>query len=277
MRGRCGPMPLRARELAALKPDFNVAVGPRRPRPQWLRLPYPPRMFGAERLRDRALPLAAGRERNGLCDLGGEHDIKRLELLHEAVSGASPIANLMQASDPSLLPRRRDLQAAAARMGIELLAIEVGAAGAYAEAFMAMRAAGARGVAFSSDPQFYRDAGQLAALALGARLPTIASGARWPSAAVCRATRRPVGYSASGADRRAHPQRECTCRPSKEHRPSASCFQFKSIKALGLTIRLSSSPRRRGDRIAIFAALHESALGPSRHFAAPRNLVVIGA
>ena len=65
------------------------------------------------------------------------------------------------------------IRKAAAGIGVELLAFTVAAPADYPAAFAAMQAAGAQALLISATSEFQRDAKQLAALALEARLPTV--------------------------------------------------------------------------------------------------------
>ena len=65
------------------------------------------------------------------------------------------------------------IRKAAAGIGVELLAFTVATPADYPTAFAAMQAAGAQALVISATSEFQRDAKQLAALALEARLPTV--------------------------------------------------------------------------------------------------------
>jgi putative ABC transport system substrate-binding protein len=65
------------------------------------------------------------------------------------------------------------MRKAAAGLGVELLAFPVAVPADYPAAFVGMRAAGAQALVIGATPEFHRDAKQLAALALDARLATV--------------------------------------------------------------------------------------------------------
>jgi putative ABC transport system substrate-binding protein len=109
----------------------------------------------------------------GLVILAEELDNKRLDLLSQAVPGASRIAALLQ---PSLSYGRhieRSLRAVAAKRGIELLVLEADGRDDYAAAFAAMRSAKAQALVVTGSPVFNRDAGLLARLATEMQLPVM--------------------------------------------------------------------------------------------------------
>ncbi len=107
----------------------------------------------------------------GVVILISELEVKRLSILHEAVPDRRRVAVLYSAaqkeiSEPALLK-------AASGLGVELLAFPVASPAEYPAAFAAMRAAGANALVIGAAPELFRDAKQLAALALDARLPTV--------------------------------------------------------------------------------------------------------
>src|SRR5262249_29186214 len=66
----------------------------------------------------------------------------------------------------------REMRAVAARAGVEVLTFEADGPEDYPAAFAAMRAAGAQALVIAGNPVFFRDAGQLGALAASSGLPT---------------------------------------------------------------------------------------------------------
>ena len=107
----------------------------------------------------------------GVPILISELEVKRLSILREAVPDRRRVAALLSvtvrsSSEPAL-------RKAAAGLGVELLVFPAAAPADYPAAFAAMRAARAEALLIGAAPEFNRDAKQLAALALQARLPTV--------------------------------------------------------------------------------------------------------
>jgi putative ABC transport system substrate-binding protein len=170
-------MPEVARALVGDKPDLIVAVGdwalhPARAATATIPIVVAP--IGID-------PVAAGVAQSwahpggnvtGVCLLAMEIEVKRLSLLHEAVPEARRIAVLCNHPDlvEPLLPPVRD---ASGKLGLELVEVWFEDAIGYPRAFDAVRAAGAEALEIVPTPETYRDAAQLAALSLKARLPTM--------------------------------------------------------------------------------------------------------
>lgn len=106
----------------------------------------------------------------GLVMLGTEGDVKRLEFAREAVPAARRIGLLVGPIGPSRMPV---LEEAAARLGVEILAVRASSAAEYQSAFTALRAGDAQALVILADPIFYADARSLAELAMQHRLPTV--------------------------------------------------------------------------------------------------------
>jgi ABC-type uncharacterized transport system substrate-binding protein len=107
----------------------------------------------------------------GLAMFATDGDAKRLELLKEAVPDARHICFLTYPSvDPKRIAR---MEKVASRINSELLIVKVADRSDYAQAFVTMASSGTQALAVGSHPLFSRDAQELAALALEARLPTI--------------------------------------------------------------------------------------------------------
>jgi putative ABC transport system substrate-binding protein len=95
-----------------------------------------------------------------------------LELLHELVPGAANIALLINPTNPNAVPLRRDVQAAASTLGLQVHAFDARTDDDLALAFNAMRPkAGA--VLIGPDPFFNTRSAQIAALTISHTLPTI--------------------------------------------------------------------------------------------------------
>ena len=106
----------------------------------------------------------------GVTILIGELEVKRLSILREAVPDRRRVAALVSTTQKQGEPALRN---AAAGLGVELLVFPATTPADYPGAFAAMRAAGAEALLIGASPEFNRDAKQLAALALEARLPTV--------------------------------------------------------------------------------------------------------
>lgn len=162
------------RELLAARPDAVIAIGPASIALAGAATRTVPIVaFGADPIE---LGLAQSYARpggnvTGVVILVRELEVKRLSILHEAVPDRRRIAALISAAGNTV--SEPALRAAAAGLGVELLAFPVAAPADYPAAFAAMRAAGALALVISATPEFFRDRKQLAALALEARLPTV--------------------------------------------------------------------------------------------------------
>ena len=178
--GRVGEpdaLPGLMRELLAAKPDAVVGVGP-----------VVAVSVAAAAAAERKVPIVTfgidpvelglaqsyarpGGNVTGVVILASELEGKRLSILHEAVPDRRRVAALLSSTgNPVSEPAFRK---AAVGLGIELLTFTVATPAGYPAAFAAMRAAGAQALVIAATPEFNRDARQLAALALEARLPTV--------------------------------------------------------------------------------------------------------
>jgi len=176
-------MPAIAAELVRSNPDAILAVGGEAIAASIAASDtIPVVMYGADALlRDPNLPLSRSRgNATGFAILGPELDIKRLEILREAVPTAARIGVLVQPSTPNIEGRMHDLATAARDQGFEPIFIQASGAGDYRAAFAAFRAAGVAALLIASHPQFNTDAGELAAMSLAPGLPTMC---HWPEMA----------------------------------------------------------------------------------------------
>jgi putative ABC transport system substrate-binding protein len=111
----------------------------------------------------------------GLSVLNRELSGKRLEVLREAVPGLKRVAALYNGGNPAMPPQFRETAAAAERLGLQAVAVEVqfpeGIEAAYAEAARG----GAGAVIVLSDSATIGNRVDLAAAAIKHRLPTIHS------------------------------------------------------------------------------------------------------
>jgi putative ABC transport system substrate-binding protein len=169
-------VPRLARELVALKPDVIMAVASNpidAAREATTTIPI--FMMGAGSLVRDSGPLISrqGRNATGVVILQAELDVKRLELLHELVSGMSRIAVLLDPRVPWHEARRQELRETAAQKGVDLLIVEATGPESYPAAFATMREARAQALLVGSHPQFHRDWSQLARLSAEGGLPTM--------------------------------------------------------------------------------------------------------
>jgi ABC-type uncharacterized transport system substrate-binding protein len=98
---------------------------------------------------------------------------KRLELLHELLLDAAIIALLVNPTNPNAEPLRRDVQAAASTLGLQVHAFEARTDDDLGVAFNAMRQLKAGALLIGPDPFFNTRSAQIAALTISQALPTI--------------------------------------------------------------------------------------------------------
>jgi putative ABC transport system substrate-binding protein len=169
-------MPATAVALAALKPDAIFAVGGEAIAASiGAAGAIPVVMYGADALlRDASLPLSRPQgNATGFAILGPELDLKRLEILHEAVPAARRIGVLTHPGTVGLEERKQDLARAAAGWGVELVFFAASGETGYVGAFEAIGAAGMEALLIASHPQFNTEAGDLAARATARKLPSM--------------------------------------------------------------------------------------------------------
>jgi len=110
----------------------------------------------------------------GVTTVGGELGPKRLELLHEVVPGAKKIAVLINQNNRITEDvNARGVQAAAPRLGLEVIVLNGGTEGDIETAFASAVQRGCGGVYVSSDAFLNARRQQIAATALRHKLPTI--------------------------------------------------------------------------------------------------------
>ncbi len=172
--GEADALPGLMRELLATRPDAVIAVGPAAIAAAGAATRTVPIVsFGPNPIE---LGLAASYARpggniTGVVILISELEGKRLSILHEAVPARRRVAALIPSAIKAI--SEPALRKAAAGLGIELLPFAVTTPADYPAAFAAMRAAGAEALVIGATPEFFRDAKQLAGLALEAGLPTV--------------------------------------------------------------------------------------------------------
>src|SRR4029077_55540 len=99
---------------------------------------------------------------------------KRVELLHEAVPGATSVALLVNPTNPSLSePATREAHAAARSVGLKFDVLYASAERDFDAVFTALTRLGAGGLVILADAFFVSQSKQLAALALGHAVPAI--------------------------------------------------------------------------------------------------------
>jgi ABC-type uncharacterized transport system substrate-binding protein len=109
----------------------------------------------------------------GLSDFNTGVVAKRLELLREVVPSASRVAVLLNPTNPSNPPQLKLTQAAAATLGVTLLAFEANRADAIDRAFVAIKTERAGALIIIGDPMLGTHAKRIVELSTRNRLPTI--------------------------------------------------------------------------------------------------------
>jgi putative ABC transport system substrate-binding protein len=108
----------------------------------------------------------------GLSTLATDLAGKRLELLREAVAGLRRLATIGNVGNSLAVLEMSEVQAAAARFGLEAAALEIRQAEDIAPAFEALRG-GADALYVVADPLVNTNRARIHTLAMGARLPAI--------------------------------------------------------------------------------------------------------
>jgi putative tryptophan/tyrosine transport system substrate-binding protein len=110
----------------------------------------------------------------GVTGLNEEVGPKRLELLHQLLPAATSFALLVNPTSPAQTdPLVRELQGAAAKLGLQLHILNASTEREIGDAFAALVQNGARGLVIGPDAFFNTRYDQLAALALRHAVPTI--------------------------------------------------------------------------------------------------------
>ncbi len=162
--------------LAATKPDVIVAVSGPAITAAMKAAPKTPIVasFIDDPVRDGVATSLSrpGGTVTGIAMLASEGDIKRLELLHEAIPAARRLAYLRTTSSLGSASLQ-SVKHTGEGLGVEIIGFEASDESKYRAAFDAMHDARVEGVVIASSPVYYSDAAQLAALAVERRLPTI--------------------------------------------------------------------------------------------------------
>lgn len=175
--GRVGErdaLPGLARELLATGPDAVIAIGPAAlVATGAVTRSVPIVAFGTDAVELGLAQTYArpGGNVTGVVILTSELEPKRLSILRDAVPDRRRVAALIGPAQKSI--SEPAMRKAAGGLGVELLVFTAAAPAEYPAAFAAMRAAGAEALVIGAAPEFFRDAQQLAALAIEARLPTV--------------------------------------------------------------------------------------------------------
>jgi putative ABC transport system substrate-binding protein len=113
-----------------------------------------------------------GRNLTGLSNVGSDLAAKRLQLLKEALAGASRIAVL---SDPAnaMTPQLQETRAAAGPLGVRLLLLEPREPTEWSGTFATMTRERVDGLVTLTSPVFFSQRARLVELAAQARLPTM--------------------------------------------------------------------------------------------------------
>jgi len=106
---------------------------------------------------------------NVSSDLGG----KTVELLMEIAPGVRRLGAVRNPDNPGVTIQLRQIEDAARALKVELEIINARVPAEFEAAFAQLRAGGAQGVVMITDPSLIQYAGQVAALAQQAKLPTV--------------------------------------------------------------------------------------------------------
>lgn len=235
-------LPHLARRMVQAKPDAIFAIGPeaaRAAREATATVPVVVFMddpVAAGYAESRAHP---GGNITGVGISAGELDGKRLDLLHEAAPEAHRVAALLLTSLPDRANHEQPLREVAGRIGLDLLSFDAAGPQDYPAAFAAMRAARAEALIIQANAIFYRDAAQLAALALETGLPTVCEWAEMARSGCL------LGYGPSRTELRRRNGEQIArifrgAAPGDLPIETATRFDFslnaRTAKALGLTV-----------------------------------------
>ena len=118
----------------------------------------------------------------GVSSLSVEVSRKRLEFMREVRPAANRFAAAINPQSPTSESQLKNLQAAAAALGVELIALRASTEPELEALFTGTRDAGAGGLVFSSDPFFAYRSQQLAALAVQYKVAAITQSRDFPIA-----------------------------------------------------------------------------------------------
>jgi putative ABC transport system substrate-binding protein len=109
----------------------------------------------------------------GITGLAAELGPKRLQLLHELVPGTTVVAILVNPKGRNAEIQSKDLEAAAATLGLQLRVVNASSEADLDAALATARRLGAGGLVISADPLFNASVERLAALTLHHQMPAI--------------------------------------------------------------------------------------------------------
>jgi putative ABC transport system substrate-binding protein len=175
--GRVDHMPALADELARLKPDLVVTATSAAALAAKQAMPTVP-IVCANLTDPIGLGLVASHNRPGgnvtgiLLTVDGLLG-KQMELAREVLPSASRFGMLVNMRNPSNVPQRRDAEALASRLGINLLPVDVRSSADLDGAFQELTRERSEFVLVLSDGIFTTERRRIAALAIAAGLPTL--------------------------------------------------------------------------------------------------------
>jgi putative ABC transport system substrate-binding protein len=178
----------------------------------------------------------------GVVSLNLELEPKRLELLHQLVPAADVVAALVNPSSPNAETQSRDLEAAARVLGLHLHVLHASTELDFPTAFASLAQLRAGGLMITGDPFFFVHREQLAALALGHAVPSIASFREYAAAGVL------IGYGGSNSESyrlagvyagRILKGDKPADLPVQQATKVELIINLKTAKALGLTVPLA--------------------------------------
>lgn len=109
----------------------------------------------------------------GVLIIAAELDVKRLEILSQAMPTARRFSALLMPTSVQRDASEHAMRKFAVEAGLSLHVLDAARPAEYPGAFAKMKVAGAEAAIITANAIFYRDGAQLAGLALQARLPTV--------------------------------------------------------------------------------------------------------
>jgi putative tryptophan/tyrosine transport system substrate-binding protein len=120
-----------------------------------------------------SLQRPGGNITGGTIDVGAEMYSKNLELLREAVPGASRVAFLWNAAFPGIAPYVKTMEHATRQSGVRFQSVKVEAPSEFERAFAAMAEERAEALVVFGEPLTFSHRGPITELAARSRLPAI--------------------------------------------------------------------------------------------------------
>ena len=209
-----------------------------------------------------------GANLTGTTRMISEMSAKHVELLKEIYPGLSNLAILWNPNNSSHPPALRAAEASAQSLSLQIRPLEVRAVADLDNVFTTVVQQRADGVLFIADPIFFIQLKRMAEFATANRLPAITNFVEFPKFGGL------MGYAPSLPDEYRHAAKHVDqilkgANPGDLPVEQPTKFQLVQPQDRKNDRRHrpteNAHPRRRGDRITIlFAALHESAIGPKR-------------